>query len=89
MHLIYYSCYMISLNGIKLENYLNVIEKNGTRDKVWLDDYCEKRGVQATTVLRRIYNNKAYDQRRNILNTMILSIHFLNVRRSIQYWKSN
>ena len=23
--LLYYSCYMISLNGIKLENYLNVI----------------------------------------------------------------
>ena len=59
--------------------------KNGTRDKVWLDDYCEKKGVQATTVLRRICNNKAYDQRRNILNTMILSIHFLNVRWSIQY----
>ena len=60
-------------------------KKNGTRDKVWLDDYCEKRWVQATTVLRIIYNNKAYDQRRNILNTMILSINFLNVRRSIQY----
>ena len=54
--------------------------KNGTRDKVWLDDYCEKKGVQATTVLRRMNNNKAYDQRRNISNTMILSIHFLNVR---------
>ena len=63
--------------------------KNITRDKVWLDDYCEKQAVQATTVLRRINNNKAYDQRRNILNTMILSIHFLNVRWSIQYWKSN
>ena len=59
--------------------------KNGTRDKVWLDDDCEKKGVQPTTVLRRINNNKAYDQRRNILNTMILSIHFLNVRWSIQY----
>ena len=81
---------MISLNGIKLENYLNVIKKIYiTRDKVWLDDYCEKQAVQATTVLRRINNNKAYDQRRNILNTMILSIHFLNVRWSIQYWKSN
>ena len=63
--------------------------KNGTRDKVWLDDYCEKKGVQATTVLRRINNNKAYDQRRNILNTMILSIHFLYVKWSIQYWISN
>ena len=59
--------------------------KNITRDKVLLDDYCEKQAVQATTVLRRINNNKAYDQRRNILNTMILSIHFLNVRWSIQY----
>ena len=59
-----------------------------TRDKVWLDDYCEKKAVQATTVLR-INNNKAYDQRRNILNTMVLSIHFLNVRWSIQYQKSN
>ena len=58
--------------------------KNITRDKVWLDDYCEKQAVQATTVLR-INNNKAYDQRRNILNTMILSIHVLNVRWSIQY----
>ena len=77
---------MISLNGIKLDNYLNVIKKIYiTRDKVWLDDYCEKQAVQATTVLRRINNNKAYDQRRNILNTMILSIHFLNVRWSIQY----
>ena len=63
--------------------------KNITRGKVWLDDYCEKKTVQATTVLRRINNNKAYDQRRNILNTMILSIHFLNVRGSIQYSKSN
>ena len=27
MRLIYYSCYMISLNGSKLENYLNVIKK--------------------------------------------------------------
>ena len=58
---------MIFLNGIKLEKYLGMTSvvlrtlllfskhlKNGTKDKVWSDDYCEENEVKATTALRRI-----------------------------------
>ena len=59
---------MMSLNGAKLEKYLGMAIafftlnlttilnylNNGTEDKVWLDNSCEKYRVKATTALRRV-----------------------------------
>ena len=63
MHLIYFSCYTVFLNGMTLKKCLGmaivfltlskIISKDDTKDTVWLDNYFEKYLVDVTTVQGR------------------------------------
>lgn len=80
MHLVCYSCYgftkwrqireIFGYGDCFFHNFTIILNypNNGTEDKVWLDNSCEKYRVKATTALRRI-NRTVVDMKEDRFET--------------------